>query len=682
MKPVFILIIMCVNITVFAQRITVNVVPVGSNSEFIKTDYYNKTDIQDSASSIINYHNIIKKPYINVHDYGAKGNGQHDDAVNIYNAAIAARDKNMPLVFPSGNYKINSRIWIDGYSNDNNFNWIGLGRVTIDCSGIAELGGNIYFYFQSDTMNRKEISADINNGDSVIHFNNTDWSLDIGDIVYVRSTELWDEGELPWGGKGEMLMVKRIIDTNTIVVFDGIIDNYSENTSSIQWVKSGKFNWENIDVIGSTDIGKLYVGLHCKYFRDISIKNSNFTNIYQEALNIDYVYGGVIDNVSSLYSPMKGQGYSIAIGPSVGVTVQNCRLQGSRHGITTTQGFPIRFLTIRNNYVSTDWQYQAAIDNHAALENCIIDGNTVIGGSISTRGKNVKVINNTIIRKQGNSSGGIFFNLFTYPQKGDYYIATGNTITTINSGNDSIYSVGIGVNIIRPNDTISYINISHNKIQGGWNGISISTTYDNDSIIGYIDNINISNNDIRSTYYGGNAISVQNRIKINTLNIHDNNLKSEDGYGLKFTGTLKTPKNTLLFSNNIVSYKYGAVYLYNTIFEDIDISFNKFTAKNTGSYIYGLFADSCVTLRINNNVANQYNNYPFYRTSKAGTVFTDSNYPDSVLYNQWLEKMTYVHGNVKWTTAYRPANPSVGSYGYNTTENKMEYWNGSLWVQY
>ena len=36
----------------------------------------------------------------------------------------------------------------------------------------------------------------------------------------------------------------------------------------------------------------------------------------------------------------------------------------------------------------------------------------------------------------------------------------------------------------------------------------------------------------------------------------------------------------------------------------------------------------------------------------------------------------------RWATAGRPASPALGEFGYNTTDNKMEYWNGSVWVQW
>jgi lysophospholipase L1-like esterase len=35
-----------------------------------------------------------------------------------------------------------------------------------------------------------------------------------------------------------------------------------------------------------------------------------------------------------------------------------------------------------------------------------------------------------------------------------------------------------------------------------------------------------------------------------------------------------------------------------------------------------------------------------------------------------------------WTTANRPSSPGLGEQGFNTTDTKMEYWNGSVWVQF
>lgn len=35
-----------------------------------------------------------------------------------------------------------------------------------------------------------------------------------------------------------------------------------------------------------------------------------------------------------------------------------------------------------------------------------------------------------------------------------------------------------------------------------------------------------------------------------------------------------------------------------------------------------------------------------------------------------------------WTTVNRPTSPLTGEQGYNTTANKMEYWNNSIWIQF
>lgn len=37
---------------------------------------------------------------------------------------------------------------------------------------------------------------------------------------------------------------------------------------------------------------------------------------------------------------------------------------------------------------------------------------------------------------------------------------------------------------------------------------------------------------------------------------------------------------------------------------------------------------------------------------------------------------------VEWGATGRPVSPINGEMGYNTTDNKMEYWNGSTWVQW
>jgi hypothetical protein len=35
-----------------------------------------------------------------------------------------------------------------------------------------------------------------------------------------------------------------------------------------------------------------------------------------------------------------------------------------------------------------------------------------------------------------------------------------------------------------------------------------------------------------------------------------------------------------------------------------------------------------------------------------------------------------------WTTLGRPVTPEISFMGYNTSDNKMEYWNGTTWIQF
>lgn len=57
-------------------------------------------------------------------------------------------------------------------------------------------------------------------------------------------------------------------------------------------------------------------------------------------------------------------------------------------------------------------------------------------------------------------------------------------------------------------------------------------------------------------------------------------------------------------------------------------------------------------------------------------------FESSIWKKAWLNDPGKGHVPDSWTTAGRPASPTNGQFGYNTTDSKMEYWNGAIWVQW
>jgi hypothetical protein len=97
------------------------------------TAYYTKTELQTSGSADVHWDNISNKPFVNVKDFGAVGNGITDDYAAIM-TAIASLDTSSAMAgggvvfFPKGIYLIRDEIEIHDAIG---LTFIGIGELSI-----------------------------------------------------------------------------------------------------------------------------------------------------------------------------------------------------------------------------------------------------------------------------------------------------------------------------------------------------------------------------------------------------------------------------------------------------------------------------------------------------------------------------------------------------------------------
>ena len=99
---------------------------------------------------------------LNVRDFGALGDGEADDAPAIQEAALAAADLGVPLVFPSGTYHVATPVLIEGVRHP--VHWIGLGstRIVSTLKGsmrTADKHAAFRFFGQAAAMRRLAANA-------------------------------------------------------------------------------------------------------------------------------------------------------------------------------------------------------------------------------------------------------------------------------------------------------------------------------------------------------------------------------------------------------------------------------------------------------------------------------------------------------------------------------------------
>lgn len=267
-------------------------------------------------------------------------------------------------------------------------------------------------------------SVDLVEGDYIIIEDTTDYS-------WVSSRAYYHAGDI--------LRVKSISGT-TITVTENITQTYSGANIVLRKLNTIKASVSNINFICHHDgINRTSNGIFIICGVDSILSNIRGEGSFHSHFSIEFCYGASILNCFvDTETPICGLNYGVVISTSKHVTVSNCFLKATRHGLTTGGGdigIPNRYITITNSIFDTYGDI-SSLDTHengefVLVDNCIVKGGFSVG-TLSTVVKNCEIFTKPgcgygIITQNKCRDITILNNIFKFEQE-DY---TGSVATLI-----------------------------------------------------------------------------------------------------------------------------------------------------------------------------------------------------------------------------------------------------------
>jgi hypothetical protein len=212
----------------------------------------------------------VEKSYINMKEFGAKGDGITDDTLVIQNALNLARDYgNIKLYFPKGTYNT-QRLRL--YSNT---------AVTLNPKAIIRRSGTGYKLFINGEFGNQDYATGYN-GEGNIHFKGGTIDLNTihSPIPYDRSTTAFDIAhadnisftnlKIINGQNGHYFQIA----SSKKVLFDGCW------FGNVRYTNTNSMNFELIQIEEASKISFPTFGSYDETIsRDITIKNNHFENV-------------------------------------------------------------------------------------------------------------------------------------------------------------------------------------------------------------------------------------------------------------------------------------------------------------------------------------------------------------------------------------------------------------------
>lgn len=411
--------------------------------------------------------------FVNVKDFGAKGDGTTDDTQAIQNAIDTMTDGGI-LFFPQGTYNI-----LGDLNLKSNVHYLGTPNTTLDFSNKTTYS-NDYFnpLIKADGNITSEISltSDGIKGNYTLQCDTT--NLNPGDLVIVTSDYQW-LGDASPHEHGEMNIIEAINSSTEIKVTDALHEDYTVlNNAKIQVInpieniifENMNIKGKGVDPNGTTgDYGLMF-----KFGRNIDVKNCNFYDINMTCLDFMSVYNfSASKNTFELKQNIGttvlqyGIKYSNA---SIWGTIKNNTVINGKHGILSghTYTYPgiQRNILIQENNISGTWH--GGIVTHNSTELITIDSNKISGCEygINTRVSDIIISNNTF--KHCNS--GVYLSDMPYRTKitNNIFIKSSFTINdTALEGNFNVEYIEITNNLFV--DAMIGIDVTNNtEIKRGW----------------------------------------------------------------------------------------------------------------------------------------------------------------------------------------------------------------------
>jgi hypothetical protein len=310
-------------------------------------------------------------------------------------------------------------------------------------------------------------------------------SLSAGDIILIRSTDLWIPGGSGTYWKGELCEVLSVAG-NTINLKSPLYDSYAAATTTVYEIIAPQVTLGNLTVKRNSNQWGIEVG----YARNVRCEGCRVTGARQVGIAFSYILGGTISNnyVTDCWYSGSGLSYGLLFESCQNILEEGNRTFGGRHGIAHGGNEPNRDITLIGNFIDNyHGSGTCALDFHENSEKVRVLGNVIKNG-MEYSGIDVAIENNTIDTYTGDSNVGI--NLYSNKLQ-NYMLVHNNVITGYGSG---VY--GIQLKAGHSNITANLVDISGNIINSNC-GIYILPY--SSTITGYtIDRLVMRNNQVTS----------------------------------------------------------------------------------------------------------------------------------------------------------------------------------------
>ena len=316
------------------------------------------------------------KVFVNVQNsiYGAVGDGVTDDTTAIQNA-IDTMNEGEILIFPTGTYKITQKL-----SCTKNI-------IIYGCNSTIETSCAGAFEFTGTLKTTKTVTADyVETASKTALVLNNVTDIAIGDLINVKSTELYDTSKLYYF-KGGNALVTGISGNN---VYMNLVFPFDMTAASIsvEIYNPIEVKIYDLQLSGQSNLTDTDYGIIIAYSKNSYIENIR-TNKYKQNIQIKRSVnfkaniietGNAKDSIADSWD-----GYGISIYSCTNVAIENAVTKSGQHGVTWG-GQEVNFnISVRDSILKAEvWNIGLGAHENiytVLISNCIVHGFLLAGNS-------------------------------------------------------------------------------------------------------------------------------------------------------------------------------------------------------------------------------------------------------------------------------------------------------------
>lgn len=345
--------------------------------------------------------------FINVSDFGALGDGRHDDTKAILKAIDHVKAGGNIVFDSSKTYLVTETIKI---TKDLTITTNGQKNATILMGSNKK--NEPVLYFSGKVKSSARIDTALRTRDSQINLPNIK-DVDSNDLLLIESNTPWYFE--PRTGtenlhKGELHKMIGVTKSEAILA-EGIWDAYDPQKEDIQVkvIDPIHITMEKINIVRNPSNDRT-IGIKLEYGSNSSINRINVGHSTAVGIHVVSSYRTKVENSEVTEANDKYSGYGIQSYGSSYSTIQDNRITGSRRGIDVSGQYPDYFSTVEFNtvygggknelglhYLTEDTQY--GIGTHSTANFTVFRGNILanLNYGVNIRSANVTIKQNKFL---------------------------------------------------------------------------------------------------------------------------------------------------------------------------------------------------------------------------------------------------------------------------------------------